>query len=340
MKELYIIGGPMGVGKTAACRKLQNKLDSSVFLDGDWCWDMRPFTVNAETRAMVIDNICHTLNNFIHCSEYESIIFCWVMHQADIISSILSRINTGLCRIRLISLVCSEAELEKRITKDIELGLRGEDALERSLSYLPIYDKLDTVKLDTTSLTPDECAERIMAVKPFIKGAVIETERLYLRQMSQSDFDDIALILKDPDTMYAYEHGFSDEEVSDWINRQLMRYDKYGFGLWAAIEKASGRLIGQCGLTMQDAGGKEVLEIGYLFNKAYWHRGFAAEAAAACKKYAFDILGADEVCSIIRSSNIASQRVAERNGMKMVSSFVKHYYGIDMPHLVFSVRRG
>ena len=65
MKELYIIGGPMGVGKTAACRKLQNRLDSSVFLDGDWCWDMRPFYVTDETKAMVLDSISHLLGNFL-----------------------------------------------------------------------------------------------------------------------------------------------------------------------------------------------------------------------------------------------------------------------------------
>ena len=43
MKTLYFIGGPMGVGKTAACKILKTMLDKCVFLDGDWCWDMHPF---------------------------------------------------------------------------------------------------------------------------------------------------------------------------------------------------------------------------------------------------------------------------------------------------------
>ena len=68
MKTLYLIGGTMGVGKTAVCKQMKSLLNSSVLLDGDWCWDANPFQVTEETKTMVIDNICHLLNNFIHCS--------------------------------------------------------------------------------------------------------------------------------------------------------------------------------------------------------------------------------------------------------------------------------
>lgn len=74
-KCLYLIGGPMGVGKTAACRALQKRLDRAVFLDGDWCWDMRPFQVTEETKRMVLENICFLLNNFLRCSAFDHVIF-------------------------------------------------------------------------------------------------------------------------------------------------------------------------------------------------------------------------------------------------------------------------
>ena len=169
---------------------------------------------------------------------------------------------------------------------------------------------------------------------------ILETNRLYLRKMDQSDYTALCKILQDKDVMYAYEHPFSDSEAQDWLNKQLARYENDGFGLWAVVLKETDEMIGQCGLTMQDVEGRQVVEVGYLFQKAFWHKGYCTEAAIACKEYAFERLNIDEVYSIIRDNNLPSQRVAKRNGMAVSGSFVKHYYGIDMPHLVFSVKRG
>lgn len=169
---------------------------------------------------------------------------------------------------------------------------------------------------------------------------IFETERLYLRELNQNDFGALCKILKDDDTMYAYEGAFSDQEVQDWLDRQLSRYREYGFGLWAVVLKETCEVIGQCGLTMQPWKNEEVLEIGYLFQRKFWHNGYALEAAAACKKYAFEVLKADEVCSIIRDTNIHSQKVAERNGMTKTDAWTKHYRGVDMPHFRFVAYRG
>lgn len=168
---------------------------------------------------------------------------------------------------------------------------------------------------------------------------IIETERMYLRMLKIADVSALARILQDEEVMYAYEHAFSDEETEKWLNNQLLRYKENGFGLWAAILKETDEMIGQCGITLQNWGDRQVHEIGYLFQKAYWNKGYAIECAIGCKKYAFDKLGCDEVFSIIRDTNIASQNVAKRNGMKLRGELVKRYYNIDMPHLVFSVKK-
>ncbi len=171
------------------------------------------------------------------------------------------------------------------------------------------------------------------------KNIIIETERLYMRRMTQGDFSSLCRILQDPDVMYAYEHAFSDQEVQEWLDRQLRRYEEDGFGLWAVILKENGEMIGQCGITMQEWNEREVPEIGYLFQKSCWHKGYAIEAAAACREYAFQTLDMEEVFSIIRDTNLASIHVAQRNGMTRKGSFVKHYYHCDMPHLVYSAER-
>lgn len=168
---------------------------------------------------------------------------------------------------------------------------------------------------------------------------ILETKRLYLREMNPLDFNSLCRILQDEKAMYAYEGAFSDQEVQEWLDRQIYRYQKWNFGLWAAVLKETDKMIGQCGLTMQQWKDQEVLEIGYLFERSHWHQGYATEAAKACKQYAFEKLNASEVCSIIRDSNTASQNVAMRNGMVMKDQWIKHYKGVDMPHYRYVVYR-
>ena len=168
---------------------------------------------------------------------------------------------------------------------------------------------------------------------------ILETERLLLREMTQADYPALTKILQDPKTMYAYEGAFNSTETQEWLNNNLRRYCEDGFGLWAVVLKDTDEMIGQCGVTWQSFNGEQVPEIGYLFNRSYWHRGFAAEAAIACKHYAFDVLNFNEIYSIIRDTNQPSINVAIRNGMTPCGQFVKHYRGVTMPHTVFSVKK-
>ena len=161
MKTLYLIGGTMGVGKTAVCRELNRLLPGSVFLDGDWCWNMDPFVVNPETKVMVMENICALLNNFLKCSVLENVVFCWVMHEQSIMDDILSRLEAGNWRVVAVSLICSEETLRNRLQKDIDAGIRQADIVKRSAARLPLYEKLNTVKIDTSELSVSQTAERI-----------------------------------------------------------------------------------------------------------------------------------------------------------------------------------
>lgn len=161
MKTLYMIGGTMGVGKTTLCQQLKQDLQNSVFIDGDWCWDASPFQVTDETKAMVIDNICHLLNNFLKCSVYKNIIFCWVMHEQRIINSIIEKLDTKNCTVHCISLIVNEKFLRDRLSNDIEKGIRTADILERSIARIPLYQALNTIKIDTNNKTVAMIADEI-----------------------------------------------------------------------------------------------------------------------------------------------------------------------------------
>lgn len=163
-KTLYLVGGTMGVGKTTACQALKRALADSVFLDGDWCWDAHPFRVTEETKRMVLENISVLLNNFLRCSAYQNVIFCWVLHEQAILDALLARLDTENCRVVAVSLVCSEQALEARLQKDVAGGLRSPDIIGRSKARLPLYAALDTVKLDTTERSVEETVRAILAL--------------------------------------------------------------------------------------------------------------------------------------------------------------------------------
>ena len=161
MKNLIIVGGTMGVGKTTTCRELQKILPRNVFLDGDWCWDMHPFVVTGETKAMVNSNITHLLNGSLACSEFENVIFCWVLHEQHILDDLINALNLNGCTTHCFSLVSTEQALAERLNCDIAAGKRGSDITERSVARISLYDELDTVKIDVSTISPADAARCI-----------------------------------------------------------------------------------------------------------------------------------------------------------------------------------
>lgn len=168
---------------------------------------------------------------------------------------------------------------------------------------------------------------------------ILETARLQLQEMKISDINSLSSILQDENVMYAYNGAFNEEETMAWMQKQLQRYKDFGFGLWGVFLKGTNEMIGQCGITMQEYKTEQVPEIGYLLAHKYWHKGYATEAAIACREYGFNTLNFKELYSIIRDTNIASQKVALRNGMSQIDSVVKHYRGVEMPHIVFCTKK-
>ena len=167
----------------------------------------------------------------------------------------------------------------------------------------------------------------------------LQTERLILRELTEGDLPDLAAQLQDPLGMTAYEHAFTGQEVQEWLDRNRRRYVRDGFGLWAVVERDSGRFAGQAGITWQEAEGRRLPEVGYLLRREFWHRGYATEAAAACRDYALGQLGFERVYSVIKADNFPSIAVARRLGMRCLGEFTAIYFSGPRRHLLYGISR-
>ena len=153
--------------------------------------------------------------------------------------------------------------------------------------------------------------------------SIIETRRLFFRQLTPEDISSLSLVLSDKESTKHYPHAFSTEEVGKWIERNIERYKNEGFGLWAVIRKADNQFLGDCGITLQNIDGDILPEIGFHIIKRFCNMGYATEAAEACKKYAIETLGFKSVYSYSEVGNKASQRVSSKIGMNKVKTFKK-----------------
>ncbi|HWQ50325.1 MAG TPA: GNAT family N-acetyltransferase [Terriglobales bacterium] len=168
---------------------------------------------------------------------------------------------------------------------------------------------------------------------------IIETARLGLRKLEDGDFEALFPILGDPEVMYAWEHGFSDAEVREWLGKNQKRYERDGFSYFAAIDRATGRLVGVIGPLMEDIDGMLVPGVAYIVGKEHWGQGYAPEGAAACIRYLFSQRGADKVIASIRPDNAASLRVAKKLGMAKEGEHSKPVNGREVLHHIYSASK-
>ena len=149
----------------------------------------------------------------------------------------------------------------------------------------------------------------------------IETGRLFLREMVESDFEALRRVLGDRDIMGHYPYTFDDERIRSWIARNRERYRIFGFGLWAVCRKDTGEMIGDCGLTMQIIDGQIRPEIGYHIRADHQRQGFAKEAACAVRDWAWKNTPFRVIYSYMKAENLPSIRTAMAYGCEYAGEF-------------------
>jgi len=150
---------------------------------------------------------------------------------------------------------------------------------------------------------------------------MIETKRLFLREMTDGDFDALYKILADSEIMQHYPYTFDEARVQNWITRNVERYRIFGFGLWAVCLKETGEMIGDCGLSLQLIGGQIKPEIGYHIRRDQQRKGYAGEAAIAVRDWTFRNTPFNMIYSYMKYTNEPSAKTAVSYGCKFVEEF-------------------
>jgi ribosomal-protein-alanine N-acetyltransferase len=157
----------------------------------------------------------------------------------------------------------------------------------------------------------------------------IETERLRFRLVEQADFNEWLPMFEQPkvaDFLGLDKSQPIQEICTTFFERVFSRYKRGTGGMNALIEKSTGAMVGQCGLMIQNVGGKKYLEVGYAVIPQFWGKGYASEAAIKCRDYAFENELAETLISVINVGNIGSEKVAQKNGMHKIE-YIPDYHG-------------
>ena len=165
---------------------------------------------------------------------------------------------------------------------------------------------------------------------------IIETERLYLREMTEDDFEALYKILADSSIMQHYPYAFDEARVKGWISRNIERYRIFGFGLWAVCLKETGEMIGDCGLTMQLINDQIKPEIGYHIRADQQRKGYAREAAIAVRNWAFCNTPFNMIYSYMKYTNEPSAKTAISYGCRQVDEFAD---GVNEITKVYAISR-
>ena len=152
---------------------------------------------------------------------------------------------------------------------------------------------------------------------------VAETARLILREITPADAEDFYRIYTDAETMKFQgdlPENYSVEVERYYLGKHIEKYYRQrGFGRWAMILKENNRLLGRCGLIVQEIESGREIEVSYLLERQFWNQGYASEAALAALKLGFEKFNFQRIVAFIHPRNTASARVAEKIGMRFES---------------------
>ena len=173
---------------------------------------------------------------------------------------------------------------------------------------------------------------------------ILETDRLIIRDLQESDLPALIAMNQDPEVMQYFPKPYSQAGSLQLYQGIQDEVKVYGYSLCAVEEKDGQEFVGLVGLHHSDLrifAGKEVVEIGWRLRKEFWNRGYATEAAQACLDFAFQQAGLSEVYSFTSLLNLPSQNIMQKLGMEFVKEFDNEKVPADSPlyrHVLYRIK--
>lgn len=168
----------------------------------------------------------------------------------------------------------------------------------------------------------------------------ITTERLTLRKIKRSDYEEMKIILQDEKLMLVgWGKTYSDEEVQVWIDKIIEQYEDFGYSYYLAVEKSTNVVIGIMGILPVNIKETDYIEIAYILKQESWGNGYAIEGIKACVDYIFNVLNADKYIAQVIPENTSSSKIAERLGMKVIDDYMRYHNGKDVFHLIYTLTK-
>ena len=162
MKQLIVIIGPNGVGKSTTAKKIVEQCENTAFVDSDWCRYMNPFDFTETTKHTIVDNIYCLLHNYLSCSDINTVVFTYGWHgeRKEIYASAIEKLRNDSLDFKetIIILKCTKDENIRRAIKDGRDEIRVQRGMEMTFSF---YDEYDYPCIDTTDMTAEQVAFKI-----------------------------------------------------------------------------------------------------------------------------------------------------------------------------------
>lgn len=148
MKNLILITGTIGVGKSNISLLLARMIEPAAYLDGDWCWQIYP---KKENQMAALDSVVSVLNNYLKQDGIDNIILDWTIHDDELINTLISRLDAAPFKLHKFCLTCDEDVLRSRLVYDITAGRRDASVVADSLMKLPLFAALNCQHIQVTT---------------------------------------------------------------------------------------------------------------------------------------------------------------------------------------------